>query len=320
MLGVTVLQAAARRWPRASARDDLAAGCGGAAARAAGALVDGHGTATSTATATAPRRRSRRARAARRSRRPRSMSSASPSSPCSRSRRTTGTRPRRSSPARARRSTATRSPTTPAMALVFAVSALVRASPRPRRRRAERPGARRCGCRRELDRLPARRRGGGQPDRRRRRAAAERRRPGARAARRRRRRLLRRLPDARRDCTSWPPTWPPGSTRSRRRGDAPTAMTRGGAADPPAPPHPSLVPGDRRADLRVGEHGQDAGQRVYRKLGVSCRSDAVARARACGLLRRRLNLTRSPPSPPATASAELAPPAREQPVDRRPRR
>ena len=47
----------------------------------------------------------------------------------------------------------------------------------------------------------------------------------------------------------------------RRRRRRPRLDHGGGAADPPVPADPSLVPGDRRADLRLGQHGQDAGQR-----------------------------------------------------------
>ena len=43
--------------------------------------------------------------------------------------------------------------------------------------------------------------------------------------------------------------------------DAPSVADDGGAADPALPAHPPVVPGDRRARLRLGQHGQDAGQR-----------------------------------------------------------
>ena len=51
--------------------------------------------------------------------------------------------------------------------------------------------------------------------------------------------------------------------RGRQRADGRRARLadHGGAQDAALPAHPSLVPGDRRARLRIGEHGQDAGQR-----------------------------------------------------------
>ena len=43
--------------------------------------------------------------------------------------------------------------------------------------------------------------------------------------------------------------------------ELPSSLTTRGAADPALPPDPPLVPRDRRAHLRLGEHGQDPGQR-----------------------------------------------------------
>ena len=94
------------------------------------------------------------------------------------------------------------------------------------------------------------------------------------------RRLLRRVPDAvdaapvgrRRGGPARP-------ARRRRRRGAPRD-DGGGAADPPAPPHPPVVPGDRRADLRVGQHGQDAGQRDLPQARGVVPLRAPSRARA----------------------------------------
>ena len=63
----------------------------------------------------------------------------------------------------------------------------------------------------------------------------------------------------------------------------PSVADHGGAADPALPAHPPVVPGDRRAGLRVGEHGQDAGQRGLpqaRRVVPLRGRDAGATARA----------------------------------------
>ena len=196
--------------------------------------------------------------------------------------RTTGRVRRRSPPGRAPRSTAMRLGQCPTSAVVYAVSAVVRAQ------RGRIDGARSdlqaaAALREAPRRLPAlvRRRGehaavprGAPPQRLRGRARAPRALGAAPAPRPGRRRAPRR------------PGRGLGPARHVRHGRRRAAVLHdgGGAPHPAVPAHPPLVPRDRRAHLRVGEHDQDAGQRRLPQADVSCRSDAVERARAWGLL------------------------------------
>ena len=145
------------------------------------------------------------------------------------------------------------------VALVFAASALVRASPRARRRRAERPPGRDPAAVHHDGFRSVVRRRAGDPDR-------ARRRPAQRCQRGSR--------SAAGSVTAHAPRARGGRPRSlaaRRVVEARRIYRSGqrsvvgadprGASHPPVPPDTPLIPRDRRAHLRLGEHHQVASER-----------------------------------------------------------
>ena len=75
----------------------------------------------------------------------------------------------------------------------------------------------------------------------------------------------------------------PSSTR-RPSGGGELRAHEGRGARAPAPAHSPVRPGDRKSSVRVAEHREDSVRAVYRKLDASSRAEAVAHASAAGLL------------------------------------
>ena len=74
------------------------------------------------------------------------------------------------------------------------------------------------------------------------------------------------------------------ATRSRRSRPRRPRPHPGRAAGAAVPAHPPLLPADRRAGLRLAEHGEDAGAGRLPQARRQLRREAVEQARAAGLL------------------------------------